>query len=410
MAEVASHFTPIRLEMDAETVLIRNLRHSSDTADLQFTVVVDGPDGEVGREQLAVPIISAGDEAEIVLPSLAPSGQERWLSVEVTLAEDNAWARAGFVIARAQVVFEATPRSSRVSVRRQMLDGWQVGPLSLDPTTGNPISWDGQPVAGGEATLWRAPTSNDDLNTFGSYELADVVSTRGLGIIGPSSAERWREAGLDRMVSRLVECRHDGDRITIRRRQAPAQGSWGIDVTESWAEIDGKAAVSIDIVPFGRFDCTWPRAGWHLLLPAGYTDASWVGSGPGEAYPDSDAGAWLGSFESAIDDLCFDYVIPQESGHRPELRRLTISGAGLPTLRVSSSGPQHPGFTLSRHDAHELDRATHRSELPASRGVHLYLDAAQHGLGSRSCGPDVRPEHQLWAKAVRIDLEFEAPE
>ena len=182
--------------------------------------------------------------------------------------------------------------------------------------------------------------------------------------------------------------------------------TWGVEVIEQWTELEGQAALGIDIVPFGRFDCTWPRVGWHLLLPGGYSEASWVGTGPGEAYPDSDAGVWLGSFSADIDDLCFGYIVPQETGHRPNLRRLAISGAGLPTLQVSSSGPHHPGFTLARHDAHELDAASHCSELGTSRGVHLYLDAAQHGLGSRSCGPDVRPEFQLWAKAVRIDLQL----
>lgn len=407
MAEVAAQFTPIRLEMDQEVVFIRNLRHSADTSDLVFTVVVDGPDGEVGREEMDVPVIESGDEIAVVLPSVAPSAHERWLSVVASLGDDSAWAPAGHVVARAQVIIEpthgpaATPRP-----RPAHLDGWQVGPVTLDPVTGRPSSWAGVPVSESDTTLWRAPTSNDSLRTFGSYELADVVATRGLGVDAPSSAERWRDAGLDRLVSRLVELRHDGDRITVRRRQAPAQGTWGVEVIEQWTELEGQAALGIDIVPFGRFDCTWPRVGWHLLLPGGYSEASWVGTGPGEAYPDSDAGVWLGSFSADIDDLCFGYIVPQETGHRPNLRRLAISGAGLPTLQVSSSGPHHPGFTLARHDAHELDAASHCSELGTSRGVHLYLDAAQHGLGSRSCGPDVRPEFQLWAKAVRIDLQL----
>lgn len=405
MAEVAAHFTPIRLDMDNETVVVRNLRHSADTSDLVFTVVVDGPISEVGRERLDVPTLVAGEEATVVLPSLAPSQTERWRSVVASLAADTSWAPAGHVVARAQVVVDAEP-TLRAPVRRTALDGWRVGPIMLDPTTGRPHLWAGQPVSESEATLWRAPTSNDSLDTGGSYELADAVTTRGAGLVGPSSLERWRNAGLDRMIPRLVDACHLGDRIRIRRRIAPAQGTWGIEVIEEWAEVDGQASVGIDIAPFGVFNCTWPRVGWHLLLPAGYTDANWVGSGPGESYPDSDAGVWLGNFDAAIDDMCFGYVVPQESGHRPGLRTLAVSGGGLPTLTVTASGPDYPGFTLSRHDAYELSSAGHRAELPDSRGVHLYLDAAQHGLGSRSCGPDVRPEYQLWAKAVRIDVKL----
>lgn len=406
MAEVAAQFTPIRLEMDADTVVVRNLRHSADTSDLTFTVVVDGPDGEIGSETLDVPVIAAGDEAEVVLPSLAPAEQERWLNVVATLTEATTWAPAGFVVARAQTVVPPRVMPCASAPHPKPLDGWRVGPVTVDPATGYPASWAGQPVAESGVTLWRAPTSNDDLDTSGSYETADVVETRGMGLMGPSSASRWRDAGLDRMIARTISVEHLGDRIAIRRRLAAAQATAGVEVYEEWREVDSQAEVSIDVVPFGVFDCTWPRVGWHLLLPGGYTDAQWVGTGPGESYPDSNAGVHLGSFTSAIDDLCFGYVIPQESGHRPGLRRLAISGPELPTLSVTASGPQYPGFTLSRHDAHELTAAGHRAELPDSRGVHLYLDAAQHGLGSRSCGPDVRPEHQLWAKAVRIDVRL----
>lgn len=407
MADVAAHFTPIRLELDEHTVRVRNLRHSADTSDLVFTVVVDGPTGEIERQHLGVPTLAAGDEADVALPGLASSDTERWLSVVASLASDTAWAPAGHIVARAQIVIEPYPRPKPV-LTTTPLDGWRVGPVVLDPTTGRAVSWAGQPVSESEATLWRAPTSNDSLATSGSYERGDVAETRGMGVPGPSSSERWREAGLDRLMSRLVSADHEGDRITIRRQLAPAQGTWGIIVSEQWSEVGGEAQLSIDILPYGVFDCTWPRAGWHLMLPTGYTEARWVGSGPGESYADARAGVWLGTFVAAVDDLTFGYLVPQESGHRPGLRELSIGGAGLPTLSVRASGHSHPGFTLTRHDAHEVDAAGHRSELPDSRGVHLYLDAAQHGLGSRSCGPDVRPEHQLWAKAVRIDVTLGA--
>ncbi len=65
-----------------------------------------------------------------------------------------------------------------------------------------------------------------------------------------------------------------------------------------------------------------------------------------------------------------------------------------------------PGFVVARHSAEEWTAARHQHELPASRGVHLYLDLAQHGLGSRSCGPDVRPEHALWPRPVSASVSF----
>ncbi len=46
----------------------------------------------------------------------------------------------------------------------------------------------------------------------------------------------------------------------------------------------------------------------------------------------------------------------------------------------------------------------HPYELPTPDHTYLYLDAAQHGLGSRACGLDVLPEHQLWPQAFSWSL------
>ena len=69
-------------------------------------------------------------------------------------------------------------------------------------------------------------------------------------------------------------------------------------------------------------------------------------------------------------------------------------------------GRELPGFALRAHDAAEVTAARHPHELPASRATHLYLDAQQHGLGSASCGPDVRPEYQLRPRAAGWAVTF----
>ena len=46
-------------------------------------------------------------------------------------------------------------------------------------------------------------------------------------------------------------------------------------------------------------------------------------------------------------------------------------------------------------------------ELPPSKATYLWLDVQQQGLGSRSCGPDVRPEYQLRPRAAAWSLTFD---
>ena len=82
--------------------------------------------------------------------------------------------------------------------------GYTLGEARFD-RWGRLVSLGSLPALGGEVTLWRAPTENDSLATFGSYELADPAETMGAGVDGPPSADRWREAGLDRLEQRLVD-------------------------------------------------------------------------------------------------------------------------------------------------------------------------------------------------------------
>lgn len=67
-----------------------------------------------------------------------------------------------------------------------------------------------------------------------------------------------------------------------------------------------------------------------------------------------------------------------------------------------------PGFTLSRHTPQQIARAAHPFELPESATSHLFVDAAQHGLGSRACGPDVWPEFALRPQSRTIRLRIAA--
>jgi beta-galactosidase len=151
-----------------------------------------------------------------------------------------------------------------------------------------------------------------------------------------------------------------------------------------------------DAVPFGAWDVTWPRIGVRFDLPASLADAdaTWFGTGPLESYADSSHAARVGRFTAPVRSLGVAYSRPQETGHRPSLRSLAVG-----PFTVSTVGSHRAGFTLSPWTAQQIDRAEHPYELPTSDHLYLYLDAAQHGLGSRACGLDVLPEHQLWPQA-----------
>lgn len=405
LAEFAAVVAPVRFSVSDTTVLVENRYHSASTAGLRFRWTLSRNGVEEAGGRFTPGVVAARQSATVPVPdevlaaaadtaSLAP-GDELWFDVTAELAGPTAWADTGHVVARTQrLVASRTADVPRAS--RQGWDGDRLGEGTFT-ARGDLVSWKGHEVAGPRLELWRAPTDNDSLASQGGYETADPVLTKGVGDPdAPASAVRWRERGLDRLTHRLVSVSRTDHGLEQRVRVAAANSGWGVDVTHRWTLADDGLLLQTDAVPFGAWDVTWPRIGVRFDLPASVldADASWFGTGPAESYADSSHAARVGRFNAPVRALTVDYSMPQETGHRPGLRTLSVG-----PFTVSTVGAHRAGFTLSPWTAQELGRAMHPYELPTPEHAYLYLDAAQHGLGSRACGLDVLPEHQLWPQA-----------
>ncbi|WP_439693604.1 glycoside hydrolase family 2 TIM barrel-domain containing protein [Curtobacterium sp. SP.BCo] len=403
LAEFAAVVAPIRFAVSDRTVLVENRFHSASTAGLRFHWTLSR-NGNVEHEGRFAPgVVAARESATLPVPdevleaatsALAP-GDELWFDVTAELAGPTAWADTGHVVARTQTLVASrvadAPRASR-----QPWDGDRLGDGTFS-ARGDLVSWKGHEVAGPRLELWRAPTDNDALASQGGYETADPVLTHGVGDpSAPPSAERWRARGLDRLTHRLVSVSRTESGLEQRVRVAAANSGWGVDVTHRWTLTDDGLLLQTDAIPFGAWDVTWPRIGVRFDLPPELADgdATWFGTGPLESYADSSHAARVGRFTAPVRSLGVDYSMPQETGHRPALRTLSVGD-----LTVTTVGAHRAGFTLSPWTAQQIGRAMHPYELPTSEHLYLYLDAAQHGLGSRACGLDVLPEHQLWPQA-----------
>lgn len=422
LAEVAALNAPLRIDVRRDAIRITNNfpALTSDVATFCWTLAAAGD--AVGEGSLQVSALAPGESVELPLPDVArhdDPGRDLWLTVE-------AWAGDSY---RAAQPWLATDQDLRLGSGQIRLDNDAPARPRMRPVNEPSVRRDGAEVRVGEGVfdartgqllrlgdltldachveLWRAPTENDVLTTHGSYELADPELTDGYGVPGPSSAQRWRDAGLDRLHSRVESITVTDHELVVWQRILPAQGTSGAMAEWRWQQVEDGLRLQMQVSPTGPVLSTWPRIGVHLAIPAAYQRATWVGLGPEQVYPDSRAAARMGRWSLPVDQMRDNYAVPQESGHRGEVRWLQLDG---PTpLRVDAAGASHFGFSVNTHDAHQITRARHPHELPASTGTHLYLDAAQHGLGSRSCGPDVLPQYQLWPRQARLDLVFSIP-
>ncbi|MGI5413726.1 glycoside hydrolase family 2 TIM barrel-domain containing protein [Streptomyces chartreusis] len=400
---------PIRFTLDADKVAISNLRHSADTSDLRFRWRVEHDGTPVASGDLDVPVVTAGGSGWAQLPHVAVSPDvETWLTIDAVLAAATAWAPEGHLVATAQLDYSVRRPAPAVRPRKAWRPG--DGTLTLGSAefvSGSLAGLAGRAVTGPRLELFRAPTDNDE-------SASDGVAGSDASIPEVSHAELWRSEGLDRLTSRRLSVSHAADALRTLDKVSAANSAAFVMVESVWSLEEGELELRVEIEPSSGWRTVWPRIGIRFELPDGNAPidgAEWFGLGPLESYPDSLRAARTGRFASTIQDLTVDYARPQESGHRSQLRRLTLSSGDAEVLRLEALPDLNghlPGYTLSRHTPQQIAKARHAFELPESTTSHLTIDAAQHGLGSRACGPDVQPEFALRPQARTIRLRLTA--
>ncbi|MGV9929047.1 glycoside hydrolase family 2 TIM barrel-domain containing protein [Streptomyces olivaceoviridis] len=400
---------PIRFDFGDDGVTVTNLRHSADTRDLRFRWRVEHDGVPVDSGDLEVPVVAPGGSERVPLPPIRVSPDaETWFTVDAVLAAATAWAPEGHVVATAQRDSSA-PRTAPAARPRT---DWRPGDGTLtlgiaEFVDGSLVRLAGRAVTGPRLELFRAPTDNDE-------SASDRVEDSDAAVAGVSHADLWRRDGLDRLTTRRVSVEQGARSLRTIDKVAAAGSAPSVTVESVWSLGDDGLELLVEIEPSRGWRTVWPRIGVRFGFPDGTAPvdgADWFGLGPFESYPDSLRAARTGRFTAGVHDLSAGYARPQETGHRSRLRRLTLLSGGAEVLRVEAvpdrSG-RRPGFTLSRHTPQETARARHPFELPESTTSHLIIDAAQHGLGSRSCGPDVRPGFALRPEARTIRLRLSA--
>jgi beta-galactosidase len=406
---------PLHFAFGPDEVTISNSRHSADTSDLVFRWSATHDGEEVSEGELEVPLIEAGASASVALPKFPIAGDaETWLTISAVLSADAAWAPAGHVVATAQLDCTSTAggataggsgaggaTAARSAAPR--ITGWQPGDgtTTLGPAEfagGYLVRLNGRDVAGPRLELFRAPTDNDE-GASGNIAESDG------DVAGVSNAALWRRDGLDRLTRRLVSIETAPGALRTIERVAPADSGRSVVVETVWTLVGDDLDLRVEIEPSAGWATVWPRIGIRFDLPGEVDDVSWFGTGPLESYPDSRHAAHVGRFSASIAELSVEYARPQETGHRSDLRFLALEGMFELTAFPDNRG-RRPGFTLTRHTPQEVARAGHPYELPRSTTTYLFIDAAQHGLGSRACGPDVWPDFALRPEARTIHLRF----
>ena len=185
-------------------------------------------------------------------------------------------------------------------------------------------------------------------------------------------------------------------------RVAPPVLAWCVRCTYRYLfDAAGRLAIVVEGEIEGDGPSTFGRVGLAMAMVPRFGEVSWYGLGPHETYPDSMTAGRSGRYRAAVDELETPYVMPQENGHRSEIRWCQFSdghrgvvAAGSPAVRF-----QRPPMVDVRPG-----RRRARDELVPEPRTWLHFDHRQHGLGSAACGPGPLDQYVLKSGPFRFSV------
>ncbi|HEX2912151.1 MAG TPA: glycoside hydrolase family 2 TIM barrel-domain containing protein [Chloroflexia bacterium] len=389
---------PVRVrEVDGQRGLysIENRRYFCDLADLQgqWSLKVAGEAVQSG--ELPALNVSPQGHLEVTIPVKWPQHSEAFLEFRFTTLEPTPWAETGHMVAWDQLPGPVGYRpartarpASRVEVSEaagQVLLSQGSMQVSFDPARGELVSFGpGRMIERGPVlNLWRAPTDNDTLQIrMGNSDHALPL---------------WQKLGLDRLERRLesfkIEKDDAGAPTVVIKQAVTGRGRWeDILYTHRYSLLeDGTLAVTSRVHLAPDF-ADLPRVGLNLQLSAELENLSWYGAGPWENYSDRKASSMIDLYRSTVTEQYVPYIMPQENGHKTEVRWLSLSGAAGHGLMVTAEGLFE--FNALHYTDEDLTAALHTPELKARPAVILNLDHGMRGLGT-GLVVDTLPEYQL---------------
>ena len=469
LVELKKVYQPVTIRREWDTILVENRHDFISLEDLVYAYEITRFSGDdkwnltssVGQ----FPKDRSGPGSTFPIEFTGLSGvmqcdisqPETWLRIELLARQKLPWADINHEVAWAEFRLDggenegtlqpALPGNLRRALRIESGRLLQIcGPefaMTFDTILARITGWSYKGTelilkgAGPQLTFWRAPTDNDKSVAF----------------------KTWHDHGLHMMTQqvRSVKHRHHEDdgrfEIIVKSWIAPPVLAWGFETTTTYTvPSEGQLVIRIRAIPRGTNQPKiLPRAGLEMVLPKIYNVVHWFGLGPGQSYRDMKEAAKIDIWERDVDDMMFNYEMPQENGNRTETRWVKVTNEkgkgikatlqrgqaeGIASVRKGklidsgstgqSSSPlddweivpqlneqlaeKRTGFdfAVSKYTAAELDHAGHPYELRESKGSVLRIDDEHHGLGSASCGPDTLEKYQLSMRTFDFTVILEA--
>lgn len=245
---------------------------------------------------------------------------------------------------------------------------------------------DGQWYLWGKPTpnFWRAPTDNDFGNNM--QRICNI----------------WRLAGENTRLKDISVTEENG-KTTVVANIILKDVASDYQLTYS---MDAEGALTIQAsYKAGAMELPeMPRFGMIMSLDKSMENFAYYGRGPWENYSDRNSAAFIGLYQSKVNDQYVPYTRPQENGYKTDLRWLTLTNNAGKGIRIEGLQPIcasalpnwpedfDPG--LSKKSQHINDIYPNREQ------VILCVDLAQRGVGGdNSWGALPHKQYRLESKS-----------
>lgn len=370
------------LAMDDARVRIKN-RSALLNLNHYDAVLILQEDGRPVKEvQLPAISLNAGDSLELSLGAAVPikrkAGKEYQLNLQFRLREATPWAPEGFVVSSSQVrwqegsswIAEAPSAGGKVALGEQDTTYQVVGKdfrAVFSKKTGalQHYTYKNQVIVNGPLlpNFTRPATDNDRRGWKPQLKL-----------------KYWYNIP----TPREVEARQLEGAVQVQAEYAlPADSA----VVQVRYLVNGSGTITVDYnlhVQPGLPNI--PKVGMQMGINPSFEQIRYYGLGPMENYPDRAYGFDLGVYEDNIDAMLQDYLYPQETGNRMDVRWYRLQNADYGLL-VEGGQPLY--MSAWPYAQQQISSTKHWYKLKKEDRITLNVDFRQMGIGGNDTWTDV---------------------
>jgi len=241
--------------------------------------------------------------------------------------------------------------------------------------------------------FWRPPTDNDSGPNAGGSKMPQR-----LGI--------WKDAAINGKVASFEVEQPKKDIVKVK--VALALGAKD-SVFESVYTIYGDGRILVenemkanDLLP------KIPRIGMQMAVIDSLDNMQWYGRGPWESYWDRKTGAAIGIYKEKISEPEHQYIVPQETGNKTDVRWAKFTDGRGNGFKVEGIGG-HLSVSAWPCSMNDLIEAKHPYEIPERDFNTVNIDYKQMGVGGdNSWKYKTHPEYTMPAGNYKYQFVIKA--